>query len=223
VAGLQEIRVIANGIDVNIFRPQERFQARHALGLSQTSRIILMVANGLRNNPWKDYATALASFELLSMQRRKEPLLVILVGESAPDQKLNGITIRSIPYVRDQRTLANFFQAADIFLNSSKVETFGRVIVEAMACAVPVVVTAVGGTPELVISWPECDSDSATGILVGSGDVAGLASAVTTLLDDDSLRRRLGQNAARRARSEFSFEKQVENYLAFYDDILSRT
>jgi glycosyltransferase involved in cell wall biosynthesis len=219
--GLQGMRVIANGIDLNIFQPQDRQQTRHKLGLPQNSRILLMVANGLKTNPWKDFTTARAAIELLAKKQRKEPLLVILVGDSAPDEKLDGISIRSIPYVRDQNKLANFFQAADIFLNSSKIETFGRVIVEAMACAVPVVVTAVGGTPELVIPYPEADVNKATGILVRSRDAEGMASAIVALLDDDSLCHKLGQNAVRHARSAFGFDRQVERYLAYYADIMS--
>jgi glycosyltransferase involved in cell wall biosynthesis len=219
-AGLLSARVIPHGIDLSRFRPGDRSAARRELGLPETEQIVLMVANNMRHNPWKGFRTAKRAFARLSAQKRQMPLLVLVIGDSAAEEKLEGLTIRYIPYERDQTTMARYYQAADLFLSTSRAEVWGLAITEAMACGLSVVATAVGGTPEQINSWPHAAADIANGILVPSGDSAAMAAAVTRLLEDKVLRQALGGNALQRARAEFDFDVQVERYLAYYREII---
>jgi len=83
------------------------------------------------------------------------------------------------------------------------------VILEAMAASRPVVGTRVGGTPELVIH-------DVTGLLVERGDRKELADAISTLLDDPSRRRRLGEAAREHVRRGFASDQTVEQLIAIY-------
>jgi glycosyltransferase involved in cell wall biosynthesis len=180
----------------------------------------LMVANDMRRNPWKGFRTAYTAFEQLWAQKRQRPLLVLVVGDSSADETLGNVTIRYVPYVRDRATLARYYQAADLFLNASRAETFNLTIMEALACGLPVIATAVGGTPEQISTWPDANADEANGILVPAGDSAAMAGAVTRMLDDEDLRRALGQNGSRRAARDFDYDGQVDRYLTYYRDII---
>ena len=75
------------------------------------------------------------------------------------------------------------------------------------------VATAVGGIPEQV-------QDGVTGLLVPLGDAEAMAEAIITLLTDDALRMRLGRNAAKDAQRRFDLDRQVDDYLTWYQAIL---
>src|SRR5690606_17788186 len=91
----------------------------------------------------------------------------------------------------------------------SDMESFGLSILEAMSFGCPAVSTAVGGVPEVVIHGE-------SGLLAPRGDVAALAAALTTLIDNPDLRRALGQAAQRRAREGFTSRIIVPRYEALY-------
>ncbi len=219
-AGLLSSRVIPHGIDLNIFQPNDKTSARHKLGLPETGPIILMVANGFRDNPWKDFNTARKVFRQLARIVKMQRITVIALGDSLPDEQYGNVLVRFVPYIRDSTHLSSYYQAADLLLSTSKVEVWGLAISEALACGTPVVATAVGGVPEQITSWYQNDANSANGILATPEDAIGLADGLAFLLNDSSLRQRLGQTASIRARTELDFETQVERYLSFYREIL---
>jgi glycosyltransferase involved in cell wall biosynthesis len=141
-----------------------------------------------------------------------------------------------IPYERDRAKVAQYYQAADLYLHAARAEVWGLTITEALACGTPVIATAVGGIPEQVkgLCLPEIPStssrpnpnkfalDEATGVLVNAGDVNGFADAILHLLSDESLRQRLAANASRDARLRFDLNRYVSDYFGWYEEILQR-
>jgi glycosyltransferase involved in cell wall biosynthesis len=99
-----------------------------------------------------------------------------------------------------------FLPFLEVAVLSSHTEGLPVAVLEAMAARVPVVATAVGGTPEVV-------ADGATGRLVPPGDAAALARRVGELLADDAGRRRMGDAGRRRVEDEFTFARMAEQYL----------
>jgi glycosyltransferase involved in cell wall biosynthesis len=99
--------------------------------------------------------------------------------------------------------------ALDVFVLPSWIEGLPLVALEAMAQARPVVASAVGGTPELVV-------DGETGLLVPAKDVDALARAIDKLLADPDLARRLGDTGRRRVREQFSAAGAAERVLELY-------
>jgi glycosyltransferase involved in cell wall biosynthesis len=100
-------------------------------------------------------------------------------------------------------------EGCDVFCLPSHAEGLPLVLLEAMSRGKPVVATAVGGTPELVI-------DGETGLLVAPGDVEALRAALRRLLDDPELGRRLGAAGAERVRESFSAEAAAAVVLRLY-------
>jgi N-acetyl-alpha-D-glucosaminyl L-malate synthase BshA len=138
--------------------------------------------------------------------------LLILAGEPfAPfvgDVRRLGLGGRVI--VREKvHAIEDYLQIADVGLYTSDAESFCLSILEAMCFACPSVSTRVGGIPEVV-------EDAESGVLVPSGDVAALAKALETLIEDEPRRRALGRDAQARARERFSPEVIVPRYEALY-------
>jgi L-malate glycosyltransferase len=101
-------------------------------------------------------------------------------------------------------------KAFDIFVMSSITEGLGTSLLDAMASAKPVVATATGGIPEVVV-------DGVTGVLVAPRDHAGMAAAIVTLLRDPALRERMGSAGLARALERFTAERMVSETLGVYE------
>jgi glycosyltransferase involved in cell wall biosynthesis len=111
--------------------------------------------------------------------------------------------------------LADKYRMFDVFVGPSVWnEPFGMVIVEAMASGLPVIATRGGGIPEIV-------KNGETGFLIARGDAAGLAEAITSLLENDELRESMGRAGRKRALQLFKWEKVAEHLLSLYHEFSS--
>lgn len=208
-----EARVIPNGVPTSIFRPADAVAARGALDLSPDRPLLLFVANGIRNNRFKDYPTLRSAIEQCA-QTLRVPLDVIALGETAPEERIGDLRIRFIPHILDPCQVARYYQAADVYLHAARAETFPTTILEALACGTPVIATAVGGIPEQI-------RPNVTGLLVPPGDPRALADAISSLLKDPARRAEMSLAAAETARLRYALDLQVERYLDWYRAILS--
>jgi glycosyltransferase involved in cell wall biosynthesis len=101
----------------------------------------------------------------------------------------------------------------DVFVLPSAYEGFGISIIEAMAAGRPVVATAVGGIPDIVVHGE-------TGLLVPPADPAALASAVDTLLTNPRKAATFGARGRERASERFSIEAVVRRHAELYESLL---
>jgi glycosyltransferase involved in cell wall biosynthesis len=106
-------------------------------------------------------------------------------------------------------------KAFDVFVMSSVTEGLGTSLLDAMACARPVVATRVGGIPEVVV-------DGETGFLVPPRDPEALAAAIVRLVRDRGLREKMGAAGLARVQSAFSAEHMVKNTLRVYQRVAQR-
>jgi glycosyltransferase involved in cell wall biosynthesis len=102
----------------------------------------------------------------------------------------------------------------DCFVLPSRAEGISNTILEAMASCVPVIATAVGGNPELVV-------DGVTGTLVPSGDSEALAQQIVRMAADPAAARRAGEAGRAHALAEFGLDTMVQRYRNLYDKLLS--
>lgn len=101
----------------------------------------------------------------------------------------------------------------DLFVMSSVTEGLGTSLLDAMACGTPIVATAAGGIPEVVV-------DGETGLLVPPRDDRALAAAIVRLLKDEALRARMGAAGLARVREHFSAERMVRDTVAVYEAVI---
>ena len=210
---VRESRIIPYGIDTSIFRPGDKLAARAALGLPEKSHIVLFAAHRIRTNIWKDYETMRAAIGIVASELKDQSLTFVALGEDAPSETLGNAEIRFFPFRRDVSDVARFYQAADVYLHGARIDTFPNAVLEALACATPVVATAVGGIPEQIY-------EGHTGFLVPPADAAAMATRIVEALDEVT-NQRISVAAAAEAAKRFVLERYVEDHLKWYEDILT--
>lgn len=211
-------QVIPNGIDLSVFYPTDKTTVRQKLGIPLDAYVCLFVAHGIHQNRWKDYQSLqTAMFEVsTSSNNSKNPLHFIVLGTSEKNEHKDyygGAETKFVPLQRDQSSVANYYQAADVYIHAAKVDNFPTTILEALACGLPVIATAVGGIPEQV-------ADGQTGFLVPRGDHRTMAGAIHYLLEHSEKRQEMSQQAVRIARQYFGSMRMVDEYLSLYQKIL---
>jgi len=210
-----EGRVIPNGVDSLVFSTGSKQQARESLGLPQKDAILLFVANAARSNVFKDYRTVEQCAIRTASGYRRAKVILIVVGEKAEPISFDNGEIRFVGYQRDQHTMARYYQAADVYVHAAKSDTFPNTILEALACGLPVVATAIDGIPEQI-------DDGRTGFLVPRGDAEGMAQRVVRLLEREGIRLLMAGEAQQMVKDRFDIHQQVRAYLDWYDSILLR-
>ena len=222
-------RVIPNGVDRSIFRPADRTLARTRLDLPQEPFILLFAANAARRSVFKDYETVASAARRAAARLAGRPVLCIALGDRGPTETFENGELRFVPYRSDLEEVAQYYQAADLYLHAAKAENLPTTILEALATGLPVVATAVGGIPEEIHSlagapggWQGTTTEvaTATGVLVEPGDAIGMGSAAAMLLDRSDVRAALSANAIRDVAGRFDLGRQVDATIAWYRDVI---
>ncbi len=210
-------QVIPNGIDLFRFSPANQAAIRQKLGIPLDARVCLFVAHGIRQNRWKDYQTLrTAIIEMASLWQHNTPLLFMALGTTEKEERIEcyGRTkIHFVPLKRAPGSVAHYYQAADLYVHAAKADNFPTTILEALACGLPVIATAVGGIPEQV-------TDGQTGFLCPPGDSRSMAGAIHHLLTHPVKRRQMSQHAVKTARQHFGVTQMVAEYLTLYQKLL---
>jgi len=204
------VQVVHNGIELGTRpSPIARSSARLALGLAQDA---FVVGAAGRLDPVKNLATLIKAATVVAASQPK--LRVVLVGEGpdreALEQLIEASGLQRVVVLTGYRTdVRQLLPAFDVYVNTSVHEGVSLTILEAMAAALPVVATRVGGTPEVVV-------DQETGLLVPSHGVMQTAAALRSLAGSVSWRRAAGEAGRKRVERHFSLGAMTQAYLHAY-------
>lgn len=228
------IRVIHNGIDVKQFRPTADAAVLRRYGIDPERPYALFVGRITRQ---KGIVHLVRAIRYLTTDTQ----VVLCAGApdtpdiaaevSAAVELARAESPREIVWIHDmlpKSSLVPLYSGAAVFVCPSVYEPFGIINLEAMACATPVVGSAVGGIPEIVV-------DGETGVLVGfepAGNTSGepkdpdrfsrdLAAAIDRLIADPGLRLRMGRNARARVEKHFGWPSIARQTLDFYEELVS--
>lgn len=214
----KRIITIYNGINVNLFATAPSGSIRKEFGFDNNLKLIGMVG---QIAPHKGNDLFIKSASLVSEHYPNVKFL--LVGDDFQDGKyieeLRQMSINS--YIEDkvfflgQRTdVPEIMKDLDIFVLASKYESFGLVLVEAMATGVPVVSTNAGGAVKEIII------NDKTGVIVNDNQPVTLANAIMRLLNDEKLAGILAKAGQDRAFKQFDLDRMVEEIIDVYNMVL---
>ena len=213
----EKIEVVPNGVNLDRFYPMEKSEARSALGLPE-DRPIVLFAGYLRPRKGVQHL-----IEAVPKLVREYNALFVLLGEGGMrhelEEKLRKYHLEgdvmlkgTIPH--DQMPF--YENAMDVLILPSLAEGRPNVVLEAMACGKPVVATSVSGIPELV-------QDGKTGILIPPSDVEAIKDALSRILTDSELGRRMGREGKKAiVEMNLSWGNYAKNMIRIYEEVDGR-
>lgn len=213
-----KISTITNGIDTNEFLKSDEHliaSIRNEFDLSNDDIVIVYIG---RIVPEKGLAFLLNAVRLLKPKCYDTKVLIIGGGtaESEVQSMVAKNNLQDSVILGGIRTeISEILSIGDIFVLPSLWEGLPLGLIEAMAAAKPVIATAVGGVPEIVIN-------EKTGLLVPPADSESLAEAILTLLKDPARARQMGEAGRNRAIEHFDIKRTIQQTEALYDSLLRK-
>lgn len=213
---------IPNGVDAERFSPQvDGAGVRRKYGIEPHERVVLCPRRLEKKNGVPFWLRSLPI--VLGRMARSETVRFLLVGDYLQQDQYSdrenvlrimkelalGDRLMWVGTVPNEQ-MPSYFAASDIVVLPSLMEATSIAGLEAMASGIPLVATHVGGIPEIV-------QDGKTGVLVEPASAAALADAVLRLLENDSLRREMGQTARRTIESDFTWDAVAARTAAVYE------
>jgi alpha-1,6-mannosyltransferase len=190
------------GVDTQVFSPARRtLDLRRYLQLPDDARLLVYAG---RFSEEKNLEVLRGAMTLLG-----KPYHLLLVGGGRSARPSENVTV--LPYRRDSIELARWLASADVLVHAGSSETFGLVIIEAMACGRPVVAVRAGAVPELV--------DPQVGELAEPDSAASMAEAIRRLYTRDL--EALGAAARQRVLSRFTWSHSLTQQLANYSGVFA--
>ncbi|MCK5146687.1 glycosyltransferase [bacterium] len=209
-----KLQVIHYGIDLDIWHnpaPDEKRLKKIEFGVENASAVIGVVAR------FYEVKGHVYLIEALNLIKQKYPRLkCLLIGEEGGTLErckslVASYELESVVKFHDSRDdIPEVLKMFDIFVLPSISEGLPNVILEAMACGVPVVASNTGGIPELV-------ADGESGVLFVPQDPASLAESLQILLDDSQKSSQMGVEGRRRVETLFSLRHQIDSFEKLYN------
>lgn len=209
----KELEVIPNFVDTERFH-QDCCPDKRALLALKNERILMHLSN------FRDVKRPLDVVRAFARVAKDYNVRLIMLGEG-PLQRDCKELAHKLGVADHVRFLGNvdkpweLLPQADAFMLPSEHESFGLAALEAMACGVPVIAARTGGLPEVV-------THGETGFLCEVGDIDAYAEALATLFKDDAAQLDFGARARARAVTEFSKDRIVPRWEAFYQRVIGQ-
>ena len=148
-----KIACIPNAININLFKPRSRSQAREALGLPQDKRLVLFSSHTLTDERKGFHYLKEATKRLIVEHPEwKDRLGIVLIGKDVDNTQYRDIPFDVYPlnYIVGEKRLVDVYNAVNIFAIPSLQDNLPNTVVEAMACGIPCIGFNVGGIPEMI-------------------------------------------------------------------------
>ena len=204
---------IPNGVDVERFRPlpaSEKAVLRSRLGFQKDAQIVIFVG---RLVPEKQVGQLVSIWESIRSVFPQAWLLIL--GSGPEEKKLKQKADDGILFLGEQFDVVPYLQASDLFVLPSQAEGLSLALLEALACGLPVIVSRVGGAPEVIRHME-------TGWLIPPEDTTALREAIVTLLRDEKLQYKLGGQARIRVVDNFSLVKMADRLCNLYSQTIEQ-
>ena len=220
--GRHNFHVIYNGLNLDrIFKEAKKYDRkaiREELGIGDDELAVLLPGTICERKGQHDLAHAL---ELLDPDCLKK-IRCFIVGDwqtrEPYNQELREMAASLPAETKDRLTILpisaeifKYYKAADIFICSSRIESFPRIVLEAMAFNLPIITTPVFGIQEQV-------QEGVNAVFYNPGDCPALANAMERLIKDDGLRRRFSENAVFVLRQLENFDEMTESYATLFKE-----
>lgn len=208
----KNISVIYNFVNENEYYKKENLDLKQQYGIAPDEKVIIHISNFRKVKRVEDIVR--------TFQKIRESIdaKLLLVGDGPEYVSVCQIVsdlglMNDVLFLGKQKNISDLLSISDLKLLLSEKESFGLVLLEAMACEVPCIGTNVGGIPEVI-------KHDETGYLVEVGNIIQAATYATKLLSNNALLECFSKNALNEAKQQFHSQKIVQEYMDLYDHVL---
>ena len=207
------VKVIANGLDPEVYKPLNRPQVRDSLNLPQNKQLVLFGAMQGTDDRWKGFPLLVPALQSLSKSGWQDKIELLVFGSSKPENPIDvGFKTHYLGRLEDE-SLAKVYAAADVMVVPSRYEAFGQTASEALACGAPVVAFDVTGLKDIV-------DGQQNGYLAKPYETEDLARGIAWVLEDPDRHQKLCRSARLKVEEKFTLEVQARAYKNLYEEIL---
>ena len=207
--GNSEFEIIPFGINPYNFKPGNRNESQFIVGTIKS----IEKHNGI------DCLLDAVKIIIDNYKMKNIQFLIVGDGTQLEEMKIKSSKLYLDKYVSftgfiSPESVVEYYQKMSIFIAVSTRESFGVSILEAAACEVPAITSDVGGLPEV-------NKHNETGLVISPKSPGELAKAIKKLVNNNSLRERMGKKARQRVIQEFNWETNIQKMISVYNDIVS--
>lgn len=208
------IEVIHNFVNCDIYRRDPKAAEHRSEFAAPDERIVVHVSNF---RPVKRITDVIEVFDRI---QKALPARLLLMGDGPERSRAEWLVSqkglrKKVEFMGKVDRVNEKLSVADLMLMPSELESFGLAALEAMACEVPTIATAVGGVPEVV-------DHGRTGYLAAVGDVETMARCAIEILSDEKRLREMGMLARWEAQARYCSTRIIPEYEAFYKRVVER-
>lgn len=209
----KEIETVHNFVDENTYFEKDSSHLREQLNIANDEKVLTHVSNFRAVKRVPDVIKVFAKV------RQKHAAKLLLLGDGPQFQVARQLVMElgitdDVLFLGEQNNVADVLSISDVKLLLSEKESFGLVLLEAMACGVPTIGTNIGGIPEVI-------ADGETGYIFDVGDIDRIAAKTIELLSDPILHKTMAKQAKKRVNSHFHSRLILEQYEKIYYQTLN--
>ncbi|WP_088044129.1 N-acetyl-alpha-D-glucosaminyl L-malate synthase BshA [Bacillus sp. EAC] len=208
----KDIQTVYNFIDERVYKKRNCQSLKAEYGIKEHERVIIHISNFRQVKRTKDVVN------VFNLVRQEVPSKLLLVGDG-PELSVLCKLVRELGIEKDvlflgkQENVEELLAISDVKLLLSSKESFGLVLLEAMACGVPCIGTRIGGIPEVI-------EHGENGFLCELGDIEQISYYTLNLLKDDKLYQKISKRSIEIVNERFHSTQIVSQYLAIYKELL---
>lgn len=208
----KEMKVVYNFVDTDTYHYQPDTHLREQYNIRVDEKVIVHISNFRKVKRIKDIIYAFKQIH------QAMPSKLLLIGDGPEYSEIHQLVSSlgldsSVYFLGKQNNIAALLSIADLKLLLSEKESFGLVLLEAMACGVPCIGTKIGGIPEVI-------EDGENGYLVELGDIADVAQKAIYLLQDQEKWRMFSKRAIVHVQDHFRADQIVSQYQRIYKELV---
>ncbi|GAA0480954.1 N-acetyl-alpha-D-glucosaminyl L-malate synthase BshA [Salinibacillus aidingensis] len=209
----KHMNVIYNFVDERDYKRDQSHELKENLGIKEYEKVVIHISNFRKVKRVPDVIRVFANIV------DKMPARLLLVGDGpeyiAVRELVRELGIEeNVLFLGKQENVSELFSIADLKLLLSEKESFGLVLLEAMAGGVPCIGTNIGGIPEVI-------QNQETGYVCSVQDIDTISSKAVKLLSDEDLWKQFSNAAKQRVHREFASERIVQQYEQLYESLLA--
>jgi glycosyltransferase involved in cell wall biosynthesis len=209
------IHHIPYGIDTNAYQPLDSQLCKTMLGIPKNKKVILFGAESLTDKR-KGGDLLLKALQQLPQSLKSEIILLKLGNGGEAITNESGMFTLSLGYISNDRIKSAIFSAADLFVFPTRADNLPLVLQESIACGTPMVSFDVGGVADIV-------RHGVTGYLAKLENVEDFCNGIVSLLEDEQVRKLMGENCRKIAITEYPLELQAKRYIKLYQDVFNKS